>query len=79
MARQLGPSKQRWPSVADTDPRLFPALPNVGGSFSSSDRSWIIKEVEAGLRNHRPRLASAIENQAFYDLESRSLSAPTRG
>ena len=33
-------------------------------------KSWIIKEVESGLRNHRPRLASAIENQAFYDLES---------
>ena len=29
-----------------------------------------MKEVEAGLRNHRPRLAAAIENQAFYDLES---------
>jgi len=29
-----------------------------------------MKEVESGLRNHRPRLASAIENQAFYDLES---------
>jgi hypothetical protein len=56
--------------MADTDPRLFPALPNVGGSFSSDDKSWIMKEVEAGLRNHRPRLASAIENQAFYDLES---------
>ena len=56
--------------MADTDPRLFPALPNVGGSFSSDDRAWIIKEVESGLRNHRPRLASAIENQAFYDLES---------
>jgi hypothetical protein len=56
--------------MADTDPRLFPALPNVGGSFSSSDRGWIMKEVESGLRNHRPRLASAIENQAFYDLES---------
>ena len=53
-----------------TDARLFPALPNVGGSFSSDDRAWIIKEVEAGLRNHRPRLASAIENQAFYDFES---------
>ena len=56
--------------MADTDPRLFPALPNVGGSFSSDDRAWIMKEVESGLRNHRPRLASAIENQAFYDLES---------
>ena len=56
--------------MADTDPRLFPALPNVGGSFSSDDRDWIRKEVESGLRNHRPRLASAIENQAFYDLES---------
>ena len=56
--------------MADTDPRLFPALPNVGGSFSSSDRAWIMKEVESGLRNHRPRLASAIENQAFYDFES---------
>jgi len=56
--------------MADTDPRLFPALPNVGGSFSSDDRAWIRKEVESGLRNHRPRLASAIENQAFYDLES---------
>ncbi len=56
--------------MADTDPRLFPALPNVGGSFSSDDKTWIVKEVESGLRNHRPRLASAIENQAFYDLES---------
>src|SRR5208282_2112565 len=56
--------------MADTDPRLFPALPNVGGSFSSDDRAWIRKEVASGLRNHRPRLASAIENQAFYDLES---------
>lgn len=56
--------------MADTDPRLFPALPNVGGSFSSDDKQWIMKEVESGLRNHRPRLASAIENQAFYDLES---------
>ncbi len=56
--------------MADTDPRLFPALPNIGGSFSSDDKAWIMKEVEAGLRNHRPRLASAIENQAFYDLES---------
>ncbi len=56
--------------MADTDPRLFPALPNVGGSFSSDDKTWIMKEVESGLRNHRPRLASAIENQAFYDLES---------
>ena len=53
-----------------TDARLFPALPNVGGSFSSDDKSWIIREVESGLRNHRPRLASAIENQAFYDFES---------
>ena len=56
--------------MADIDPRLFPAVPNVGGSFSSDDRAWIMKEVESGLRNHRPRLASAIENQAFYDLES---------
>ena len=53
-----------------TDARLFPALPNVGGSFSSDDKAWIIREVESGLRNHRPRLASAIENQAFYDFES---------
>ena len=53
-----------------TDARLFPALPNVGGSFSSDDKNWIIREVESGLRNHRPRLASAIENQAFYDFES---------
>jgi len=29
-----------------------------------------MREVESGLRSHRPRLASAIENQAFYDLES---------
>ena len=36
----------------------------------SDDRAWIIREVESGLRNHRPRLASAIENQAFYDFES---------
>ncbi|HMF38295.1 MAG TPA: hypothetical protein VKF17_16750 [Isosphaeraceae bacterium] len=56
--------------MADIDPRLFPALPNAGGSFSSDDKRWIMKEVESGLRNHRPRLASAIENQAFYDLES---------
>jgi hypothetical protein len=56
--------------MADTDPRLFPALPNSGSSISSDDKSWIIREVESGLRNHRPRLASAIENQAFYDLES---------
>ena len=56
--------------MADTDPHLFPATPNTGSSFSSDDRAWICKEVEAGLRNHRPRLASAIENQAFYDLES---------
>ncbi len=56
--------------MADTDPRLFPATPNVGSSISSDDKSWIIKEVESGLRNHRPRLAAAIENQAFYDLES---------
>ena len=52
------------------DLRLFPALPNQGESISSDDRGWIMKEVESGLRNHRPRLASAIENQAFYDLES---------
>lgn len=56
--------------MSDTDPRLFPALPNTGSSFSSDDKSWITKEVESGLRNHRPRLAAAIENQAFYDLES---------
>ena len=56
--------------MADTDPRLFPALPNTGSSISSDDKSWIMKEVESGLRNHRPRLAAAIENQAFYDLES---------
>src|SRR5271157_2760249 len=56
--------------MADTDPRLFPALPNTGSSVSSDDKSWIMKEVESGLRNHRPRLAAAIENQAFYDLES---------
>ena len=56
--------------MANTNPRLNPALPNVGGSFSSGDKHWIMKEVESGLRNHRPRLASAIENQAFYDLES---------
>jgi hypothetical protein len=56
--------------MADTDPRLFPALPNAGSSISSADKSWIVKEVESGLRNHRPRLAAAIENQAFYDLES---------
>jgi len=56
--------------MADTDPRLFPALPNIGGSFSSSDRTWILSEVEKGLRAHRPRLAGAIENQAFYDLQS---------
>ncbi len=52
------------------DLRLFPALPNQGESISSDDRAWIKKEVESGLRNHRPRLAAAIENQAFYDLES---------
>ncbi len=56
--------------MADTDPRLFPALPNAGGSFTSSSKEWILSEVEKGLRRHRPRLASAIENQAFYDLES---------
>ncbi len=56
--------------MADTDPRLFAALPNSGSSISSDDKSWIIREVESGLRNHRPRLAGAIENQAFYDLES---------
>jgi len=56
--------------MSDTDPRLFPATPNAGGSISSDDKAWIMKEVESGLRNHRPRLASAIENQAFYDLES---------
>ena len=56
--------------MADTDPRLFPALPNQGGSISSNLKPWIMKEVESGLRSHRPRLASAIENQAFYDLES---------
>ena len=75
--RLLRQPQQRQPqrterriSVADTDPRLFPAVPNAGGSFSSDDKSWIMKEVESGLRNHRPRLAAAIENQAFYDLES---------
>jgi Phage portal protein, SPP1 Gp6-like len=52
------------------DLRLFPALPNQGQSISSDDRDWIIREVQGGLRNHRPRLAAAIENQAFYDLES---------
>lgn len=56
--------------MSDTDPRLFPTLPNAGGSISSDDKGWIMKEVECGLRNHRARLASAIENQAFYDLES---------
>ena len=59
-----------WLTMADTDPRLFPATPNAGSSISSDDKRWIIKEVESGLRNHRPRLAAAIENQAFYDLES---------
>ncbi len=54
--------------MADTDPRLFPALPNAGGSFTSNSKEWILSEVEKGLRRHRPRLASAIENQAFYDL-----------
>jgi hypothetical protein len=36
--------------VADTDPRLFPALPNVGGSFSSDDRAWImyVPDYEVG-------------------------------
>ena len=53
-----------------TDVRMFPALPNAGSSISSDDKAWIAKEVESGLRNHRPRLACAIENQAFYDLES---------
>jgi hypothetical protein len=53
-----------------TDARLFPALPNVGGSFSSADKEWILDEVSKGLRAHRPRLASAIENQAFYDFAS---------
>jgi len=56
--------------MTDSDPRLFPVLPNTGSSISSDDKSWITKEVESGLRNHRPRLAAAIENQAFYDLES---------
>ena len=55
--------------ATDTEPRLFPASPNQE-SFVSSDRDWIIREVQAGLRNHRARLAGAIENQSFYDLDS---------
>ena len=52
--------------MADTDPRLFPALPNVGGSFSSDDKSWIMKEVEAGtsLPGLYPPNA---ENKARYE------------
>ena len=53
----------------DSEPRLFPASANQE-AFVSSDRGWIIREVENGLRNHRGRLADAIENQAFYDLDS---------
>ena len=53
----------------DSEPRLFPASANQG-AFVSNDREWIIREVENGLRNHRGRLAEAIENQAFYDLDS---------
>ena len=50
-------------------PRLFP-LGKDRSSFVSDDRSWILTEVEGGLRSHRGRLAEAIENQAFYDLDS---------
>ena len=63
---------QRWQSLGDSDPRLFPATPTagVGPSIASSSKPWVLEQVAQGLRAHRPRLAGAIENQAFYDLQS---------
>ena len=52
-----------------SEPRLFP-LEKDRGAFVTNDRDWILREVEAGLRSHRGRLAESIENQAFYDLDS---------
>ncbi len=57
-------------SGVDYEPRLLPSSTQPA-TYASSDRSWIIGEVEKGLPSsgHRKRLADAIENQAFYDLD----------
>ena len=67
--------------MADNDPRLFPAPPTAGGStsISSDSKDWILQEVAKGLRRHRPRLAAAIENQAFYDLNPTDTTPPRGG
>lgn len=54
----------------DYEPRLLPTV-GTAQAIATDDRAKIIKEVEAGLPSsgHRRRLADAIENQAFYDLD----------
>jgi hypothetical protein len=57
-----------------------PGLIGVGKAQSantSNDRDWILREVGKGLPNSQIRLAAAIENQAFFDLDSRRY-APRR-
>lgn len=46
---------------------LFSANPNPTGPIT--DRAKILAEVQAGLPNHQLRIADALENQAFYDLD----------
>ena len=52
----------------DTEAAMLPLLDGEEGP--TVDRSVILKEVANGLPHERRRLASCLENQAFYDLDS---------
>lgn len=43
--------------------------PNLAGLGPTVDKRRIVEEVMAGLPNSRLRIADALENQAFYDLD----------
>ena len=45
--------------------RLFPALPNAGGCFSSNDKNWILQEVEKGLRRHKAEVRVRYRESGF--------------
>jgi hypothetical protein len=52
----------------DTEAAMLPTLDGEEGP--TVDRSILLKEVANGLPHERRRLAEAIENQAFYDLDA---------